>query len=82
MVTARSASCTEMRCSGAATRPLGVHRLTAHQAKVRGAAGPIGRSECSDSGMPRRSTESLRTIVSARALPRPWALYLSANPTG
>ena len=72
-VTARSASCTVMRCSGATTRPEGVRRLTANEASCSGAAGPIGRSECNDNGMSRLSTEAALTMESARPAPRPCA---------
>jgi KaiC/GvpD/RAD55 family RecA-like ATPase len=45
IVTARSACSTVMRCSGAATRPDCVIRLTAHDIMPIGSLRPIGRSE-------------------------------------
>ena len=64
-----------MRWSGPTVRPAGVRRFTAHQASMSGAAGPIGRSECRESGTPRRNTDAARTIVSARAAPSPCTAY-------
>ena len=49
-----------------------VWRFTPHQASVSGEAGPIGKSEWNDNGIPRLNTDAARTMLSALG-PRPWS---------